>query len=55
VAHAVVTLENFSQSPIAVRLAISGLVPALSATAYLPLALARRLMLPSALLMTVNS
>jgi hypothetical protein len=38
----------------AVRLAISGLLPALSAVTYRPLALASRLRLPSELMTSLN-
>src|SRR5216683_1407359 len=37
------TMSNFSHGPIAVRLAISGEAPALSAVTYMPFACARRL------------
>src|SRR6266536_6374151 len=46
--------SNFSQVPIAVRFAISGAAPALSAHTYWLLALARKLTVPSGLRMSRN-
>src|SRR5262249_32070837 len=49
-----VTTVNFSQAPMAVRLAISGLAPPLSAVTILPLDLARNETVPSLFRMRSN-
>src|SRR6185436_697601 len=45
---------NFSQGPMASRLAISAAAPAFSATTYLLLTVARRLIVPSPLVIRAN-